>query len=315
MEPVVDGVLSKYKQPDGTFSKSFVDMQDEARKAGEEIYKGDPGAGTAAAQSFDRKYNQLNWAKLQDDRGTQQQLYNYMTKGVQSVDLLPADLRAKMTPQQLKEFPARANTYQQSVNTQTDKVAYDKLLGLYNNDNGSFMDLDIMKMPGLSKSNRDYFMKLQRQENANGDPRVSRAMTQLRGSDGTVLEALGVHGRTKDNKEDYDQFTGALHSAIQSYQEINGKPPNEQALSKEILPSLIREITEPGLFNIGGYGTTNKIPFFKSTIPEEIRTQANTEAGKDLSDADVRKWYNRQIFDTLYARQKAAKPKAQDRVQ
>jgi type II secretory pathway pseudopilin PulG len=211
-----------------------------------------------------------------------------------------------MTPAQIKSFPAQANTYQKSVDTQTNQDSYEKFLGLYNNDNGKFMETDFMSEPGLNKSDRDRFLKLQREENANGDPRVSKAIQTLRGAVPGTLESLGIYKRDAKSPKDYDRFTGALHEAIQSYQETNGKPPNEQQLTKEIFPNLIMQTTDPDKW----FGRTNEL--FRAGVPDEVKAEAEKDAGKPLNDEEVRKTYLRLQFNKLFG---ASKPsKTQDRV-
>src|SRR5581483_2952696 len=295
---IANQVLGKYLQPDGTYSKTASEMQAEAVAEATKAYPDDPKMPTAAAAVFDHNYNQHQWAKTQDDRAVAQELNNYIVKGVNKVDLLPPDLVKRMTPAQIKGFPAAANTYQRSVDQQTNQDAYTRLLGLYNNDNARFMETNIMTEPGLSKSDRDRFLHLQRTVAANGDPRVSKAMATLRGAVPGTLESLSIYRRDPKNPEDFDKFTGALHEAIQSWQESTGKPPNEQQLTKEIFPNLIIQVTDPDRW-FGG-----KSELFKAGVPDEVRALAEKDAGKPLTDEEVRKAYLRTQFNKLFGQKK-----------
>jgi len=306
-DAIAGQTLGKYLQPDGTYSKSSSEMQAEAVAVAKKAYPDDPKMETAATTAFDRKFNQHSWAVQQDQREVTQQLNSYIVKGVRNTDMLPPDLLKQMSPAQIKAFPAQANTYQRSIDTQTNQAAYEKFLGLYNNDNGKFMETDFMLEPGLNKSDRDRFLKLQRQANANGDPRVSKAIQTLRGSVPGTLESLGIYRRDAKNPEDYDRFTGALHEAIQSYQETNGKPPNEQALSKEIFPNLIMQVTDPDKW----FGRKSEL--FRSGVPEEVKAAAEKDAGKPLNDEEVRKTYLRMQFNQLFGASKKSSAKTQDR--
>lgn len=307
-DTIAGQTLGKYLQPDGTYSKSSVEMQAEAVDVAKKAYPDDPKMETAATTAFDRKFNQHSWAMKQDQQQVTQQLNTYITKGVRNTDMLPPDLLKQMTPGQIKAFPAQANTYQKSIDTQTNQDAYEKFLGLYNNDNGKFMETDFMAEPGLNKSDRDRFLKLQRQANANGDPRVAKAIQTLRGSVPGTLESLGIYRRDTKNPEDYDRFTGALHEAIQSYQETNGKPPNEQALSKEIFPNLIMQVTDPDRW----FGRKSEL--FRAGVPDEVKAAAEKDAGKPLNEEEVRKTYMRMQFNDLFSKKKAAAGKTQGRV-
>lgn len=294
---ISDQVLAAHHKTDGTYDASFEDMQAEAKKQATDMYPNDPKMGVAAAAAFDRNYNQVKFAKAQDQAEVKQQVNEYITKGVTDPNLLPPDLVKRMTPEQIKQFPAQANAYQHSISVQTNQVQYDKLLGMYNNDNASFMNTDLFKVPGLSKANIDFFLRLQRQANANGDPRVSRAMGFLKGAVPQALDDLGVTG-PRLNRDVHNQFVGALHSAIQGWQEEYSKPPSEKDIVETIYPSLLRQVAEPGWL----WGT-NQTEFFKSQLPQPIVEQATKAAGHELSVPEleqVRNEYMRTQFNQFY---------------
>lgn len=303
---IADQVLQKHLQKDGTYDASASDMQAEAVKVATDTYPDDPKMGTAAQNAFDHNFNQHQWAAQQDERQRKQQISDYIVKGTSSIDLLPPALVKQMTPTEIKAFPAQANSYQRSVDTQTNQDAYQKYLGLYNNDNGKFMETDFLREPGLNKANIDFFMRLQRTATANGDPRVGKALSTLRGAVPSTLESLSIYRRDQKNPEDYDRFTGALHEAIQSWQENTGKPPSEKELTKEIFPNLIMQVTDPGRFYDG------KAELYKAGLPDGVKEAAEKDAGKALTDDEVRSAYLRTQFNTLFG---SKGKKSQDRVQ
>lgn len=304
-QTIANQVLSKYLQADGTYTKSASDMQAEAVKIATETYPDDPKMATAAAGAFDHNFNQHQWAKAQDEREVKQQASDFIVKGVRSVDMLPPDLVKRMSPGDIKAFPGAANTYQSSIDKQTNQDAYNKYLGLYNNDNGKFMETDFMTADGLSKGDRDRFLKLQRTAAANGDSRVSKAMNTLKGAVPGTLESLSIYRRDPKNPEDFDKFTGALHEAIQSWQETTGKAPNEAQLTKEIFPNLIMQTTDPDRW-FGG-----KSELFKAGVPDDARAAMEKDAGKPLNDEEARKTYLRGQFNQLFG----GRAKSQDKVQ
>lgn len=297
---IANQVLGKYLQPDGTYTKPASEMQAEAVELATKSYPDDPKMEVAARGAFDRNFNQHTWAATQDRMAVTQKLNDYIVKGVASTDMLPPDLVKQMTPAQIKQFPAQANTYQRSIDEQTNRASFDKFLGLYNNDNAKFMETNFMSEPGLSKSDRDRFLKLQRSATPNGDPRVSRAMTWLRGYSPGTLDSLGITGAKKD-QDTADRFTGALHDAIQSWQETTGKAPTEAQLTKEIYPNLLTRVTEPGWL------WDSKTEFFKSALPKPIVERAEKAKGEALTEeetASLTHDYNRAQFNALFSNRK-----------
>lgn len=305
MATLADQVLGKYRQPDGTFTKSFTDMQQEAKDQATKLYPDDPAIGPAAAAAIDRNYNQLGFASRVDNQDVAKQIASYIVKGVTDTSMLPADLVNRMSPKQLKDFPAQANAYNHSIEVQTNQDQYHKLLGLYNNDNGKFMETNILQVPGLSKSNINFFLGLQRKTEANGDPRVAAAMKKLVGAVPQSLADLGVIGAGK-TEDDKNKFTGALHDAIQSWQETYGKAPSEEELVKKIFPSLIMQTVDPDKW----FGRTSEV--FRAGVPEDAVNAIKADhPNQALTDEQIRNEYLRTQFNAFYAK---TRTKSQDRV-
>jgi hypothetical protein len=300
MNTVANQVLTKYLQADGTYSKSSQEMQGEAVAIATKAYPDMPAIATAAQGAFDRNFNQHSWGLMQDQRQRQQEIYGYQVKGAMTTDMLPPDLVKRMTPAEIKAYPGQANTYQHSIDTQTNIQDYRKYLGMYNDNNSAFMDINFNSVPGLSQENRKTFLGMQRQAQANGDPRVWKAMRQLEGSHGQVLNDLSVTGTGKD-PQTANQFVGALHDAIQSYQESNGKPPDEKTISEQIFPAVTRQVATPGwLFG------TNQTPFFRAAVPDEYAEKFKG-LKPDATDDEIHRAYSQQIFDQFFKGQKATK--------
>jgi hypothetical protein len=211
-----------------------------------------------------------------------------------------------MTPTQIKEFPGQADRYVRANEQATNDAEYRRLLGVYNNDNEKFMDMDILGTPGLTKGNINFFLGLQRKEAANGDPRVDRAKKWIQGSNPGALQELGIYSRTQTNKDNFDMYTGALHEAVQAYQEVNGKSPDEKTVTKEIFPSLIKQVSRPGAL----WGT-NESPLFSAPLPDEVKDAIAKDLGRSPTDEEARQTYIRGLFMDLYGKQKAAKAQGQ----
>ncbi len=304
---IADNVLARYRQPDGTYSKSFEVMQAEAGAEGAERFPNDPKMAIATKGAFDINYNQVKRAKTFDNQDRKQEVSSYITKGVNDVSMLPTSLTDRMTPDEIKQFPAQANAYHHALDVQTNQSKYNELLGMYNNDNAGFMGTDIYRVPGLSKSNIDFFIGLQRKAAANGDPRVGKAMKDIQSFAPAALDALNVTGPNM-NRDTHNQFVGALHSAIQGWQEEYGKPPNPKELQETIYPSLLRQVAEPGWL----WGE-NKTEFFKSQVPKPIVESATKALGREPNEVEaeqLRNEYMRAQFNQFY---KGAKAKLGDR--
>lgn len=300
MDKLAQDIMAVHREPGGDFNKSFVDMQQEAEDQARKLYPNDPEIGTHAASALDRQYNQLRFAQRQDEQQVKQQVDTEIMKGVTGIDGLSPDLVKMMTPAQIKAYPGQAAGYRQSVDRITNQAQYDRLLGVYNNDVETFMNTDFYKEPGLSKANINFFLGLQRNQDARNDPRVGKAMQLIKGANPGVLQELGVYSRDRNNPDDFDRFTGTLHDALQAYQDNHGKPANEQQIMKEILPAVTARTTVKGrIFN-------SQEPIFSQPVTEEMRQAAETSAGHALDDEAVRRAVNLRQFQTLFSKPAAA---------
>lgn len=299
---IANKVLDRYLLPDGNYSKSAADMQAEAVKLATETYPDDPKMASSAAAVFDHNYGMKQYVKHQDEVAVGQEVQNWVVKGVPSVDLLPPDLVKRMSPKQIREYPLQANSYSRAINTQTDEVAKQKWLGVAQTDPDKFVSTDFLREPGLSIPVRKQMMELQRKVTADGDPRVTRAMGWIKGANPQILDDLQVTGPSKD-RDTGNQFIGALHEAIQAYQDTNGKPPDEKTVVKEIFPAITRQITQKGIF------WDSKSPFFQAPVPEAYKTKF-LELSPTATENEIRTSYSRQMFDQFFKSQKASKDQA-----
>ena len=218
-----------------------------------------------------------------------------------AIDALPPDKQ--------NAIPGMINRYNAARDKVSNEENYFKLKGMASNDVEGFLNTDLTSQ-GLAKGDIDKLTTLQKKLKAipDSDPRVNRAVTQIRGAMGAQLEALDVFKRTEKNKDDYDKYTGALQQALDVFQEANTRPPNYKELTEDIAPAVIKTIQEPGFFNIGGYGTTNDVPRFKATVPddfaEKLITDVKSKGGLQPTPEQIQRAYTRTQFMQLYGKKK-----------
>jgi hypothetical protein len=283
-------------------AKTLTQLEADARAKAKEIDPQDQLLPDHAVASVRSKYFVDHQAKTQEQLGAKQTIEDLIQKhNVQDVQELLAipgadEVVQRLSPTQRRGLQTSINTYQASIDKATNKASYRQYLGMYNDDNGKFMDTNFMGIEGLSKSDRNYFMGLQRTARAEGDPRVARAMKQLSGFAPGTLDELNVTGPTKD-RDTANQFIGTLHDAIQSYQESNGKPPDEKAITTEIFPLVTRQMNQTHWWR-----TDTKAPFFSVPVPDTYKKEY-LKSVPTAKDEEIHRDYNRQMFDHFFAGQ------------
>lgn len=212
------------------------------------------------------------------------------------------------------DIPNRINRYNAARDKVTQEDTYFQLKGMASSDAKAFMELDVTKFP-LAKSDMDKLMNLQQKlaKNPQDDPRVMTALRTLRGSMGTELEALGIYNRTQKNKDDYDKYVGMVQQALEVWQNVKGKPPTYEELTKQIGPQVIEQHTEPTF--IGRFfGTqlpfgTSKQPAFNTPVPQEwsdnLKAKIIGEGGVEPADEQIFKAWQRQQFIKLYGKKQS----------
>lgn len=309
-------IIDKYRQPDGTYSKSAKAMEDEVRAEAEKLYKFDPLAGTHAVNSFKALYQQRTWADQADRRDVQKQVATQLLNGATTLDQFPPELLGRMTDSMKLEAKAAIIRYQHSERVEQNDSAYHKLLGLYNNDRQAFMDVNPFTVEGLSKSNINFFNRLQREQSKDEDPRVKRAIGWLQGARASELQALQLFSRDKANPDDFDRFTGAMHEAIQAYQDTYGKPPGQKEVVDEIFPTVTRMKVQQdfGYF----HPFTTERPVYQAIVPEKARAAIDRDFKEQNklapTEDDYVREFERMQFLHYFEDQRATKPKSQSRV-
>lgn len=290
-------------------AKSLAEMEAQVKQMAEKFDSKDPILANHAVAALRGQWNQANYAKNREQQTNEQTVAEGIQGGVRTVQELRTDPKIAaaidaLPPKKQNAIPDQINRYNAAVNKVTNQDNYQRLYGLSNNNVEEFLNTDITAEQ-LSQQDMRKLQEVQRKlkDQPNADPRVNRAMTQVRGAMGSQLEALGVYRRTDGNKEDYDRLTGAVQGALDVWQETHGKPATYKDVTETIAPQIIRQITEPGWL----WGT-NKVPFFKQTVPDEF-----VKARKDLATQNeqveptpeqIQKDFIRMKFMGLYGKKK-----------
>lgn len=290
-------------------AKSLTEMEAEVKQKANEFDPKDPILANHAVSALRGQYNQSIYAKTREQQTNEQTVASGIQSGVRDIQQLRTDPKVAaaidaLPPKKQNAIPDQINRYNSAVNKVTNQDNYQRLYGLSNNNVEEFLNTDIT-VEQLSQQDMRKLQEVQRKmkEQPNSDPRVNRAMTQVRGAMGSQLEALGVYRRTDGNKEDYDRLTGAVQGALDVWQETHGKSATYKDVTETIGPQIIRQITEPGWL----WGT-NKVPFFKQTVPEEF-TKARKEFATQNEQPEptpeqMQKEYIRMKFMGLYGKKK-----------
>lgn len=198
------------------------------------------------------------------------------------------------------------NNRQDNTMTPERLTEYRRLKGLAYSDPAAFMDVDIVGAD-LPTGAKKEFINLQqkKKENAEGDPRVTRALSILR----PTLEAASLNSRS-NNRDEYYKFVGSLQGALEDYSSENKKQPDAKAV-QEIGTRLLQEQAGTGWFgtNVG------RSKLFNIEPPEKEKKAILADPywaknGITPTDEQVRQIYIRQQYNVLYG----GKPKAQTSV-
>lgn len=291
-------------------AKSLSEMEDEAKAKAKQLNPNDPILADHTVKTLQGLYNQDKYARRQEEIANTQTVDEAIQRGVKNEQELRADPKiaaalAALPKDKQLSVPARINSYNAARDKADNEDNYRRLIGMSSNNVEAFLNTDMTKEP-LSKGEMDRMMGLQKQlkKNPYQDPRVNRAMSDMRTAHGAELEALGIFRRTEQNKDQFDHYTGALQSAIDVWAETHGKPPNYKDLVDTIGPQVIKQRTEPGFFGMMFGGV--KKPAFEREVPEEFSKQIKSDivgrGGTEPTDEEVYKAYVRKQFIDLYSK-------------
>lgn len=167
---------------------------------------------------------------------------------------------------------------------------YQTLRGMAQADPADFLNTSVIDEDKLPFSARRELITLQNRlkANAEGDPRVTKAM-------GILAPDLNAAGITRQDKDRYYQYTGALQDALESFAQENKRPPKAdeiQQIGRRLLQTNI-----PGWFS----DTLN----FEVPVPSEEaeKIKASPEwkqLGITPTDQQIQRIYARQTYQKLY---------------
>ena len=317
MTQVADTVLTANANKDRRmgFDKSEGEMKQQAVDAAQARYPSKDKAviKTEAEAAFQRQYSNHLYTMNQERKEVQDQYNGYINKGVSRLDQLPQEFVDRMDEKQKKSFDFDALQAKIKTSAVTSYPIKERLIGMYSSSDPEtklkFQEMNFWQVPGLNTKDIKELNALQHKANANGDPRVSKAMHILEGSSANTLKDLGVHkaGALQD------QFKGALHSALVAWQEDRGKPPTDKELSETILPQISKKIVNPGnvFGNWAGWDWMAKDPLFQTDIPtsesDKIKKAIKADTGIEPTEDLVRSKYFQGQFKKLFEKSKPAK--------
>lgn len=291
-------------------TKTFEEMQGDIEKKAKASRPNDPLFQKAAVAALRGLYNQNKYQERQQVLTDRQTVAGAIQQGVLNEQQLRADPQVAAAVDRLPkseqlQIPAQINRYNSARDKQTNQDNYLRLWGMSNNDVTAFLDTDLTKEQLSQGDMRKLLAQQQKlKEVPQGDPRVNRAVGWMRGALGSQLEALGIFRRTKDNATQYDQFTGALQSALDVWQEEKGKPATYQDIVSTIGPAIIQQRSEPWFFGL----FPGKRPFYDQDVPQEfsdkIKADVVAKGGVEPTTEQIARAYTRMQYLKLYGSKK-----------
>lgn len=295
-------IAAKVFDPD----RPLKEMEEAARVEAGKIAKDDPLLADQAVRTLQTKYNQFKhsdkWEKFDRGQTVSDTLVQHQPKDLRDFLRLPgADkLYEQMTPSEKLALPAKISNYASAVNKQANAETMLRLYGMRNSDDPDAREQFLNIDPTQEKLSQDQMRTVmgwqkQLKGSISQDVRVSKAMSVIRGAKGAQLQALGIYARTKDNAEDYDKFTGALQTALDTHMEIHKRPATGKDIVEDIAPRLLAERTEKGLL------WNSNVPFFKQNVPSGFADEARRVSGNpNLTEAEIYNLYVRLLYRKVY---------------
>lgn len=307
---IANEVYTSSLDEEGNLTKTLTQMEKEVDARAKELSPNDPILAHQAVAALQGKFNQDKSARRQEEVTNIQTVAGGIEKGVRDIRDLRQDPKVAAAIDALPEskrlaIPGQINRYNAARDKVSNQDEYQRLYGLSNNDVEGFLNTDLTQEK-LSQEDMRKLQEKQRKmkEVPNSDPRVGRAIGQIRGAMGSQLEALKIYKREAGNKDEYDKFTGAVQQALDVWTEENKKPPTYKDVVETIGPQVLKTIKEPGML----WGT-NDVPFFKQSIPstfsDKVKADVVSKGGVEPTEEQIRRAYIRTEFIKLYGKKDA----------
>lgn len=175
---------------------------------------------------------------------------------------------------------------------------YQGFKGQAQNDPTDFIDANVIESDLPNSAKRELINLQQKLKgSAQGDPRVQRAMGIL----GPDLQAAGI---SRADKDQYNEFTGALADQLQQFATDNNRPPKVDEV-KTIGARLLQGQTSKGwLWN-------SQVPTFQVPVPNDEADKIKADPswqklGITPTDQQVQRIYTRKMYQDLYGKSPTA---------
>jgi hypothetical protein len=294
--------------------KPLAVMEQEVKDASPTLAHDDPLFEKDAVATLRTKYNQDRFAtQREDDTNKQTVLEAIGSNQYKDVREMRADPQLAaaidaLPPSQFKNgLQGQLNSHWDQQNKNTNEANYHELLFQAGTDPQAFLKRDDMYSLQMSDSQRSQLLSKRAQliKAPIDDPHITQALTQMRNTHGSELDALGIRLRTVGNADEYDRYGGALQQAVDAFIEVNKRPPSPKEVSEDIGPQVIRQVAQPRL---GGWFGTSHTPVYDLPVPDEVKQSLVKDAQEQGIDApteeEMRQAYLREQFKQFYANEK-----------
>lgn len=198
----------------------------------------------------------------------------------------------------MKQFERNAG--EGYAKTPENQMAYQRYLGVGLSPQSSpsdlkdFLSQDFGSM-AMPQPERARLIQLQGEvfKNSAKNPALNSALSMLANTDPAVRQILSQD----KSSDDRNQFTGALHEAIEQYMELNKKPPNDKDL-QVIGAQLMR-----GMHSQHFWFQSSTSPLYNVPVPDNDKdqiTKALTSAGQPVTDTNIRKAFIANRFNEFF---------------
>ena len=316
---IIDGVLAKHKQADGSYDATTEQMQAEAKAQGQEQFPHMSLLPQQIVGSIKNRLIQENFAREQDKRDT-----------TRSVDDLLAKNPTVMDRQGLLAIPgadkivSRMSDYEKSTLDNRIHLArsaeykqeweYNKVRanGLASGNVNKFLEQDF-GMWNLDPAVRLQMQQKQTQlaQKPTQDPRVESAMSVLQTAFPSQLDAMQVKKADHNDPDSvYTHFVGSLQESLQTWREDHGKPAGYDDIIGPIFKDLMskqdvsRSLFHP--FTTEDYSFKQFQKPLPTEVPEAFRTKAVNDVvkagGVNPSDDQIYRAYLRMEYIKLFGK-------------
>lgn len=297
-------------------NSSLSDLVTAGRARAQEMSPDDPILGDYVEQKIEALHNQQERIQKDDEFNNRQTIEGALVSGNQSGQLpttvedlkamdpkIEAAWNALLPSDQRKYMKILAANAKGDTAWTDDKLrTYQQLKGQALNDPAGFLDQDVISAD-LPISARKELINLQGQikKQAGADPRTTHALQVM----APTLQAAGL---TRQDKDGFNQYTGALHDAIQQFQNDNKRPPKDD----EILTIGSRLLQKQSSKWWGIFPSQTE--FFRMDVPSDAakiisQDPAWARMGITPSDEDIRRVWVRAQYQKLYGGKPSTQPK------